>query len=332
MTGYQYAGNSPMMNNDPMGNLLRQDDDSRISGPNAFSAQNQASSDAWIYGGGGDGGGGGSGWGSTGFGGIPINNGPMGTVIYDINQGIGTLGNAVAAINYITGQRVGSVQNVASTDAASMALAAGGKPGSTMLQEVNINAFSSGNLPSWCGNGQQFVNSNSANQRGSVSISSSVWEMNRIAANFSVSGIKASGLQIIQVYSGNAGMSRKLGFVDGGINSPYGKQNGPAQPNAPYYLTPGEVASGVTWNGTSGTILFQDEQNGAYYNDISTFNVIVVAQNYNGTGVDRLLGGFTWGYNNMAQINGGQIIYSPTVSPAAIQIIQQDYPGYKFTK
>ncbi|NHA03475.1 hypothetical protein G7092_06710 [Mucilaginibacter sp. HC2] len=135
MTGYQYAGNSPMMNNDPMGNLLRQDDDSRISGPNAFSAQNQASSDAWIYGGGGDGGGGGSGWGSTGFGGIPINNGPMGTVIYDINQGIGTLGNAVAAINYITGQRVGSVQNVASTYAASMALAAGGNPGSTMLQK-----------------------------------------------------------------------------------------------------------------------------------------------------------------------------------------------------
>ncbi|NHA03479.1 hypothetical protein G7092_06730 [Mucilaginibacter sp. HC2] len=61
MTGYQYAGNSPMMNNDPMGNLLRQDDDSRVSGPNAFAAQNQASSDAWIYGGGGDGGGGGAG-------------------------------------------------------------------------------------------------------------------------------------------------------------------------------------------------------------------------------------------------------------------------------
>jgi hypothetical protein len=58
--------------------------------------------------------------------------------------------------------------------------------------------------------------------------------------------------------------------------------------------------------------------------------VIVVAVNVNGSGVDQLLGGFTWGYNNMAPINGGQIIYSPTVSPAAIQIIKQDYPGYNF--
>jgi hypothetical protein len=158
-----------------------------------------------------------------------------------------------------------------------------------------------------------------------------VWEINRIAANFSVSGINASSIQIIQTYSGSGGIGGKMSFVDGGIKSPYAKQmGGPAQPGKPYYLTPDEFASGVSWNGASGSVLFTDKQGGAYYNDISRFNVIVVAVNVNGSGVDQLLGGFTWGYNSMEQINKGQIIFSPTVSPAAIQIIKQDYPGYKF--
>jgi RHS repeat-associated protein len=166
MTGYQYAGNSPVMGNDPMGDLLKVPDGSDSGGGHGFSSNSGNDLyDTGAIGGGGAFGGGGSGWGSTGFGGIP-SMGPMGAVIYDINQGIGTLGNAVAAINYITGQRVGSAQNAAVARAASMALGAGGNPGAIMLPNVNITAFSSGNLPSWWGNGQQFINSNSVNQEG----------------------------------------------------------------------------------------------------------------------------------------------------------------------
>lgn len=117
-----------------------------------------------------------------------------------------------------------------------------------------------------------------------------------------------------------------------GIKSPFAKQNGgPAQPGKPYYLTPSEVVSGLTWNGTNGSVLFTDHQTGAYYNETSRFYTILVATNYDGSGVDKFLGGFTWGYDNtFTKINNGVINFSPTVSPEAIKIIKQDYPGYKF--
>lgn len=127
-----------------------------------------------------------------------------------------------------------------------------------------------------------------------------------------------------------------MSFVDGGINSPYAQDdqhNGPAQPGFPYYLTPQKFSdpyTGVKWNGSSGTVTFVDKQGGAYNNAVSTFNVIVVAVNVNGSGVDQLLGGFTWGYDHMDPINNGKIIFSPVVSSNAIQIIKIDYPEYNF--
>ncbi|WP_100342576.1 RHS repeat domain-containing protein [Mucilaginibacter auburnensis] len=172
-------------------------------------------------------------------------------------------------------------------------------------------------------------------------------ELNRLAAQFDVKGIKAGGLQVIQVYRGTGGVNGNMSFVDGGINSPYASsaQNGaPAQEGNPYYLNPREVSEDVSWSGTEGSLGVTDRQNGAFYNEKSVFDVILVATNYNGTGVDRLLGGFTWGYDlYRLQINGGNFVqgasylfsdsdFRRNISAEALKIINKDYPKYKFSR
>jgi hypothetical protein len=137
-------------------------------------------------------------------------------------------------------------------------------------------------------------------------------------------------------------------FVDGGVKSPYATDKNStnplgAQPGEPYYLTPDEIASGLTWDGMNGSITTTDRQNGGYGNDVSNFYTIVVATNYNGSGMDKLLGGFNWGYSNyQLQVNGANVQgifrvlsnsdFQSIISPNVIQVIRQDYPNYKFTK
>lgn len=164
---------------------------------------------------------------------------------------------------------------------------------------------------------------------------------------FNVSGIKASGLQIIQTYYGSRGTNGVIfgtyhwvidgvnydGLVDGGKNSPYVTISGnpPADPTNPYYLTPSEVASQVTWNGTSGSIRMYDNPTAVFGRDVSSFETIIVATNYNGSGVDKVLGAFQWGWTSYGTkpITNG-IILTSYVPQAALNIIKHDYPNYKF--
>jgi hypothetical protein len=68
--------------------------------------------------------------------------------------------------------------------------------------------------------------------------------------------------------------------------------------------------------------------------DITRFEAYLIAVNYNNSGLDKVLGGFTWGYNNYGteSISGNKINFDAgcTVSPIAQQIISHDYPSYKF--
>jgi RHS repeat-associated protein len=177
------------------------------------------------------------------------------------------------------------------------------------------------------------MNFNADANQGDVTVAGRQ-EINEMNAKFTVNGINASGLEIIQVFMGSGGIYGNASFVDGGINSPYAKNYGhEAQPGTPYYLTPDEFNKGVSWSGTSGTLSVYDDENGGFLYNVSQFEDILVARNYNGSGVDRLLGGFTWGYSNGQPIVDGLInTFNPTVSNQAIQIIQHDYPNYKFTK
>ena len=63
------------------------------------------------------------------------------------------------------------------------------------------------------------------------------------------------------------------------------------------------------------------------------FEVYLVAVNYQNSGQDKILGGYTWGYNNsgFGSTSGKSINFYTqcTVSPIAQEIISHDYPNYK---
>lgn len=167
MSGYQYAMNSPMMMNDPLGDAARLPVDIPTP-PAAFSGGSMDNFDTWSaaaeFAGTGGGGFAGS---SNGVFGSSIGS----TIFNAASSGgsvIGSLGQGISAINSITGYSTGSDRRNMEANAASAALGGAGISSSSpnMLPEVNISAFYGHTLPSWWGNGQQFVNSNSANQGG----------------------------------------------------------------------------------------------------------------------------------------------------------------------
>jgi len=334
LTTYQYAGNNPIISNDPAGDRFDPNPPPSYAGMSEF---NQGGDDSYY----------GNEFDYTALvSGLPdddsspdaisvapaITADPSGD---DSNEPLTTTGSyAVAAPSLLAQAREGATVIGEETIYGGQGIAGGGSTGPTgsggaMIAASNDIAYSI-----------MLADVNI----GGVSLSGRV-EINSLTAQFNVNGINASGLQIIQVYYGHGGSSGNLAFVDGGVNSPYAKQTGhPAQPGKPYYLTPDEFANGEAWSGSSGSIFMSDHQNGGYSNDVSTFEVILVATNYNGTGVDQLLGGFTWNYNLMQlSINGGQVIPSASyllgtsdfhsnISNTAIQIIHNDYPGYTFTQ
>jgi hypothetical protein len=64
------------------------------------------------------------------------------------------------------------------------------------------------------------------------------------------------------------------------------------------------------------------------------FEVYIVAVNYNNSGQDKVLGNFSWGYNDsgLTPIGGSQINFNSgtSISPFAQEIISHDFPNYSF--
>ena len=172
---------------------------------------------------------------------------------------------------------------------------------------------------------------------------------------FSVSNTPADGLQAIQTFMGTrrsdgvqvGTYSWKLGgktwdaFVDGGINSPFVTMGGnpPAHPTEPYYLTPGEVASQVTWSKDQGTIQVTDTPGAVALHDEAHFETAIVAVNHKGTKRDKLLKAFKWGWTGKGttpdvskgtEIAGkaSGISVSSGVSAGFTNIVKHDYPKY----
>jgi len=165
-------------------------------------------------------------------------------------------------------------------------------------------------------------------------------------ATFDIKNVPADGFQVVQVFASTGKTSDGSidgivcwkeggvqfgGEVDGGVNSLYAKQNGgsPVHPTQPYYLTPGEISSGVTYNSAtnSGSIHVYDRPNSHTLRKVVRFETIIVATNYMGSGKDVMLGTFQWSWNNGVS-SGGLTLTSP--EKKAREIIKIDYPAYKF--
>jgi hypothetical protein len=78
-----------------------------------------------------------------------------------------------------------------------------------------------------------------------------------------------------------------------------------------------------------------DEPTAIFVNEECYFETIIVATNYAGSGKDKVLGSFQWGYKSFGKvltfsdhINGGIRLHSEA-SPEALQIIKNDYPDYQ---
>lgn len=169
-------------------------------------------------------------------------------------------------------------------------------------------------------------------------------------AAFNVSGVNASSLQAIQIAYGSPDLSNGKsapgasyvddcsivnGFVDGGINSPWAAKMGhPIVEGKPYEIGPGSIGF-VAWDTRtmSGGIEVGDLATASAITNTIRFEVYIVATNYNGSGLDQILGSFTWGYNNYGRssITGSQIVFSPgnCITPLAQSIISTNYPNYK---
>jgi RHS repeat-associated protein len=165
-------------------------------------------------------------------------------------------------------------------------------------------------------------------------------------ATFDITNVPADGFQVIQVFAGTGktsdssmdGIARWQegglafgGEVDGGVNSLYAKKNGgnPVHPTMPYYLTPSEISSGVTYNSAtnSGSIRVYDRPNSHTLRKVVRFETIIIATNYMGSGKDVMLGTIKWEWNNGVS-SGGLNLTTPGAK--ALEIINIDYPTYKF--
>ena len=175
---------------------------------------------------------------------------------------------------------------------------------------------------------------------------------------FSVTSTPADSLQAIQTFMGTRRSDGvQVGtyswrwhgktwdaFVDGGKNSPYVTMGGnsPAHPSKPYYLTPGEVASQVVFSTDHGTIRIFDRPGAVALHDEAYFETAVVAVNYRGTGKDKILKAFKWGWTGKGtksvigkgtKIGGASsgILVRSNVSPEFRNIVRHDYPKYSYT-
>lgn len=174
-------------------------------------------------------------------------------------------------------------------------------------------------------------------------------------ASFDVSNTPATTLQIIQVfwgtrrtdglvvgkYSFKKGKKTYDGFVDGGVNSPFALAGSPAHPTEPYYLTPGELASQVTFTKDTGSIRVYDRPGAVAFHEEAFFETGIVAVNYKGKGKDKLLKVFKWGWKDLGKKPihgkgiklGGKstgISLKGSFSSTSKKIIANDYPNFKF--
>lgn len=114
---------------------------------------------------------------------------------------------------------------------------------------------------------------------------------------FEVSGVRASGLQVIQVV-----FADEADFVDGGINSPYKEHNGkPVWDDKPYYLSELVIQEEIKygkykWDGSNGTVWTMDEPTAVFANYSIIFETAIIAIDYMGSGQDKVLGVFRWGW------------------------------------
>jgi hypothetical protein len=174
---------------------------------------------------------------------------------------------------------------------------------------------------------------------------------------FTVSGTPADGLQVIQTFMGTRRDDKvQVGtyswiykkrrwdaFVDGGKNSPFVTMSGedPAHPTNPYYLTADEVTNQVTWDKDHGTVRIFDLPGAVALHDAAHFETAIVAVNCKGTGRDKVLKVFKWGWTEKGgkptikkgtEIDGAdsgvKVLSKP--SPEWRNIVKHDYPKYRY--
>ena len=184
-------------------------------------------------------------------------------------------------------------------------------------------------------------------QKEEVQILAALISKARFEYFFKVSNVKASGLQIIQVYYGtksiygtkvgkytfNDGKTAYEGFVDGGRNSPYMMNGGhnPIDFAKPYYWEKKDLKK-FRWSGTTDYIGGVDYPNAVEDRNVTRFETIIVVQNYNNTGQDRLLGSVIWGWNSYGKTPvATEFRVNSNISPISINIIKFDYPEYKYS-
>jgi hypothetical protein len=156
---------------------------------------------------------------------------------------------------------------------------------------------------------------------------------------------QSGGLQIIQIAFGSLADSYTLqtmtspngpmvGFVDGGLHSPAGEQYS----GKPYMYSLKNLYDpdfgNLKWNGISGAINFFDCPSALVHHGWLNFETYVVITNYNNSGLDKIVGVWTWGFNFSAATGNFMTtpaLYTPTnsFSPLAKLIIEHDYPNYK---
>jgi hypothetical protein len=59
-----------------------------------------------------------------------------------------------------------------------------------------------------------------------------------------------------------------------------------------------------------------------------SFETAIIAINYNGTGSDKVLASFQWGFTNYGTPTTNVISLQPNVSAQFLSILKNDYPNY----
>lgn len=163
----------------------------------------------------------------------------------------------------------------------------------------------------------------------------------------------ADGLQIIQVVNATSvpggtlpdgqsvqqlrvGGVTRTAFVDGGINSPAGE----SVSGQPYYNTSANLKdvnyANATWDQStsSGAITAFDVPTASELFSEISFETYFVLTNFNGSGMDKIVGAIIWGYHkdasgNLVPTGNTQVTTTNEFSPTAKEIINNDYPNYQ---
>ena len=146
----------------------------------------------------------------------------------------------------------------------------------------------------------------------------------KLDAHFLIEGVSADGLQVIQTVAGsNPRFKTKLrgSFVDGGLHSPWGG----VVPGKPYYNEGGIVYNSKSM---SGSVDIYDAPLAQLNFKTLSFETAIIAINYNGTGSDKVLASFQWGFTNYGTPTTNVISLQPNVSAQFLSILKNDYPNY----